>query len=52
MGYCAPGISTGKLPALNDDDYNFNANTYDGQFYQEDGLPGTFEIVLPEAIEM
>ena len=42
----------GKLPAPNDDDYNFNANTYDGQFYQEDGLPGTFEIVLPEAIEM
>ena len=42
----------GKLPAPNDDDYNFNANTYDGQFYQEDGLLGTFEIVLPEAIEM
>ena len=42
----------GKLPTPNDDDYNFNANTYDGQFYQEDGLPGTFEIVLPEAIEM
>ena len=42
----------GKLPAPNDDDYNFNANTYDGQFCQEDGLPGTFEIVLPEAIEM
>ena len=41
----------GKLPAPNDDDYNFNATTYDGEFYQ-DGLPGTFEIVLPEAIEM
>ena len=42
----------GKLPAPNDDDYNFNANSYDGQFYQEDGLLGMFEIVLPEAIEM
>jgi hypothetical protein len=28
----------GKLPSPNDDDYNFNANTYDGEFYQEDGL--------------
>jgi hypothetical protein len=41
-----------KLPALNDDDYNFNANTYDGQSHQEDRLLGMFEIVLPEAIEM
>jgi hypothetical protein len=42
----------GKLPAPNDDDYNFNANTYDGEFYQEDRLQGMFEIVLPEASEM
>jgi hypothetical protein len=42
----------GKLPAPNDDDYNFNANTYDGEFYQEDGLLGMFEIVLLEASEM
>ena len=42
----------GKLPTPNDDDYNFNTNTYDGEFYQEDGLPGTLQIVLPEALEM
>jgi hypothetical protein len=41
----------GKLLAPNDDDYNFNANTYDGEFDQEDGLLGMFEIVLPEASE-
>jgi hypothetical protein len=41
-----------KLPAPNDDDYNFNANTYDGEFYQEDDLSGTFEIVLLEASEI
>jgi hypothetical protein len=42
----------GKLPVPNDEDYNFNTNTYDGEFYQEDGLQGTFEIVLPDIIEI
>jgi hypothetical protein len=41
-----------KLPIPNDEDYNFNPNTYVGEFYQEDGLQGTFEIVLTEPIEM
>jgi hypothetical protein len=42
----------GKLPVLNDEDYNFNTNTYDGVFYQEEGLQGRFEIDLTEAIGM
>jgi hypothetical protein len=40
----------GKLPVPNDKDYNFNTNTYDGEFYQEEGLQGRFEIDLIEAI--
>jgi hypothetical protein len=42
----------GKLPLPNDEDYTFDANTYDGEFYQADGLQGTFEIVLPNVTEM
>jgi hypothetical protein len=42
----------GKLPVPNDEDYNFNTNTYDGKFYQEEGLQGRFEIDLTEAIGM
>jgi hypothetical protein len=30
----------GRLPVLNDEDYNFNTTTYDGEFYQEEGLQG------------
>jgi hypothetical protein len=41
-----------KLPVPNDEDYNFNPNTYAGEFYQEDGLQGTFETVLTKPIEM
>jgi hypothetical protein len=41
----------GKLPIPNDEGYNFNPNTYDGEFFQEDGLQGRFEIDLIEAIE-
>jgi hypothetical protein len=41
-----------KLPILNDEDYNFNPNTYDGEFFQEDGLQGRFEIDLTEVIGM
>jgi hypothetical protein len=42
----------GKLPLPNEEDYTFNTNTYDGEFYQADGLQGTFEIVLPNVTEM
>ena len=38
----------GKLPVPNNEDYN----TYDGEFFQENRLEGTFEIDLTEAIEM
>ena len=42
----------GKLPAPNDEDYNFNPSTYEGEFFQEEGLQGSFMIDLTEAIEM
>jgi hypothetical protein len=42
----------GKLPLPNDEDYNFNPNTYDREFFQEEGLEGRFEIDLTEAIGM
>jgi hypothetical protein len=42
----------GKLPIPNDEDYNFNTNTYDEEFYQEEGLQGRFEIDLTDVIGM
>jgi hypothetical protein len=42
----------GKLPVPNDKYYNLDPNTYDGEFFQEEGLEGRFEIDLTEAIEM
>jgi hypothetical protein len=42
----------GRLPVPNDEDYNLDLDTYDGEFFQEDGLEGRFEIDLTEAIEM
>jgi hypothetical protein len=43
----------GKLPHPNDDDYNLNPPTHDGEFYQQDkGLPGMLEIDLTGEIEM
>ena len=39
----------GKLPVPNNQDYNIDPNTYDGEFFQEDGLKGSFEIDLTEA---
>ena len=42
----------GKLPVPNDEDYNFNPNTYDGEFFQDEGLQGRFEIDLTDAIGM
>ena len=42
----------GKVPLPNDEDYNLDPNTYDGEFFQEEGLEGRFEIDLTEAIRM
>jgi hypothetical protein len=42
----------GILPVPNDEDYNLDLDTYDGEFFQEDGLEGRFEIDLTEAIGM
>jgi hypothetical protein len=41
-----------KLPIPNDEDYNLDPDTYDGEFFQEDGLEGRLEIDLTEAIIM
>jgi hypothetical protein len=40
----------GKVPVPIDEDYNLDPNTYDGEFFQEEGLEGQFEIDLTEAI--
>jgi hypothetical protein len=42
----------GRLSVPNDDDYNFNPSTYDGEFYQKEGLQGRFEIDLTGEIGM
>ena len=42
----------GRLAVPNDEYYNFNPNTYEGEFYQEDGLLGRLVIDLTEAIGM
>ena len=42
----------GKVPIPNNEDYNIDPNTYDGEFFQEDGLEGHFEIDLTGVIEM
>jgi hypothetical protein len=39
----------GKVLVPNDEDYNLDPNTYDGEFFQEEGLEGRFEIDLTEA---
>jgi hypothetical protein len=41
-----------RLPVPNDEDYNLDPDKYDGEFFQEDGLEGRFEIDLTEAIGM
>jgi hypothetical protein len=41
-----------RLPLPNNEDYNLDLNTYDGEFFQEEGLEGTFVIDLTEAIGM
>jgi hypothetical protein len=40
----------GKVPVPIDEDYNLDPNTYDGEFFQEEGLEGRFEIDLTEVI--
>ena len=40
----------GKLAILNNEDYNIDPNTYVGEFFQEDGQEGSFQIDLTEAI--
>jgi hypothetical protein len=40
----------GKLHVPNDEDYNLDPNTYDREFFQQDGLEGRFEIDLTKAI--
>ena len=42
----------GKLPIPNNEDYNIDPNTYAGEFFQEDGLEGSFQTDLTEAIGM
>jgi hypothetical protein len=42
----------GKLLVPNDEDYNLDPNTYDREFFQEDGLEGWLEIDLTKAIGM
>ena len=44
--------SYGKVHVPDNEDYNIDPNTYDGEFFQEDGLQGSFEIDLTEAIGM
>lgn len=41
-----------KIAVPNDDDYINDPNTNDGEFFQEEGLQGNFEIVLDEAEAM
>jgi hypothetical protein len=42
----------GRLYVPNDENYNLDPDTYDGEFFQEDGLEGRFEMDLIEAIGM
>jgi hypothetical protein len=42
----------GRLPVPNDEDYNLDPDTYDGELFQEDVLEGQFRIDLTEAIRM
>jgi hypothetical protein len=42
----------GRLPVPINEDYNIDPNTYEGEFFQEDGLPGDFVIDITEALEI
>jgi hypothetical protein len=52
LGRCVQGIATSRLPVPNNEDYNIDPNTYEGEFFQEDGLPGDFVIDITEALEI
>jgi hypothetical protein len=41
-----------RLPVPNNEDYNIDPNTYEGEFLQEDGLPRDFVIDITEALEI
>jgi len=41
-----------KLHVPNDEDYNFNPNTYAGEFFQEDGLQGTLVVDITQPMGM
>jgi len=41
-----------KLPVPNNEDYNFDPNTYDGEFFQEEGLQGSFVIDITDPVRM
>jgi len=42
----------GKAFVPNDDDYNFDPNTYSGEFFQPDGLEGRLEIDILSLMDM
>jgi hypothetical protein len=42
----------GGVPVPNKEDYNLDMDTYEGEFYQEEGLEGTFVIDLTEAMDV
>jgi len=42
----------GKVPIPNDEDYIFDPNTYDGEFYQPEGLEGRFDIDMSSLMGM
>jgi hypothetical protein len=48
----SPFSTHGRLHVPNDENYNLDPDTYDGEIFQEDGLEGRFEIDLTEAIGM
>jgi hypothetical protein len=53
QGHISLSVSPqGRLPIPNDEDYNLDPDTYDGEFFQEDGLEERFEIDLTKAIRM
>jgi len=42
----------GNIPIPNNEDYNIDPNTYDGEFFQEDVQEESFEIDFTQAIGM
>ena len=54
MGWCLVQLVSphGKAPLPNDDDYNFDPNTYSGEFFQPEGLEGRFAIDIFDLMDM